>query len=637
MPLYSGLTPDSLTPLGPDSAGLGGGTPFSAGGAGQKRRSQTEANGSVKKKQRTRVSYSCSECHRRKQKCDRQIPCSHCIARKVPELCKGYTPGKADGDLAARLARVENIIEQALPQYASRLGSSIPQSPSDGGDDMGIDTESLHGDSGPQAEDSDPQGGILQGGKWYGSSASGSVTTQPLLEQLHAQSGELGPVEDPQTPAERLLRLIQDCGVSATKVPELLRELPESKVMTDRLVDFYFQQINYTRYPLYEPAFRVSYESIYANQGKLHPNDIRFLPLLFVILATSVRLAPEHLAGNSAARRITSLRYYWASRRSLLIAAAVQSDSLELVFARLLSFRFLIFERRITECWAQLGAAVRTAQALGLHRDGTKLGLDAFNTEYRRRVWTYLYHADRTHALILGRPPSISDDYTDTLPPSNIPDDALPTAQIVMPSSEPLSKPTLMTFQILRHSLAIIIGHIVHHFQNLRGHSHYSDVVHLDQELENFIQTLPPHYSLDPDTSLDHIYHFVPVHRFLIITEVFFVRMSLHRPYLLRRSDRYNLSRSASFKSARLDFRVRQLFKRSVSDSVMRSLGGGYREFQAAMTAGISLVLEPDGPESDAMRQIVDSFIQEHMIIGDELDETTRRELKVIELLQSKA
>ena len=33
------------------------------------------------------------------------------------------------------------------------------------------------------------------------------------------------------------------------------------------------------------------------------------------------------------------------------------------------SARFLIFERRITECWSQLGAAVKTAQALSLHRD----------------------------------------------------------------------------------------------------------------------------------------------------------------------------------------------------------------------------------------------------------------------------
>jgi len=76
----------------------------------------------------------------------------------------------------------------------------------------------------------------------------------------------------------------------------------------------------------------------------------------------------------------------YAARRSLLVAAAIQPDSLDVVLTRLLvslelilifvllmfcqSARFLTFDRRITECWSQLGAAVRTAQALGLHRDG---------------------------------------------------------------------------------------------------------------------------------------------------------------------------------------------------------------------------------------------------------------------------
>jgi hypothetical protein len=40
------------------------------------------------------------------------------------------------------------------------------------------------------------------------------------------------------------------------------------------------------------------------------------------------------------------------------------------------SARFLTFDRRITECWSQLGAAVRTAQALGFHRDGASMVRD---------------------------------------------------------------------------------------------------------------------------------------------------------------------------------------------------------------------------------------------------------------------
>ena len=88
---------------------------------------------------------------------------------------------------------------------------------------------------------------------------------------------------------------------------------------------------------------------------------------------------------------ISSSLTAFAARRSVLIAAAIQPDSLDMVLTRLLvssrylsynlrgpltteqSARFLTFDRRITEVWSQLGAAVRTAQALGLHRDGADM------------------------------------------------------------------------------------------------------------------------------------------------------------------------------------------------------------------------------------------------------------------------
>ncbi|KAG5220699.1 RNA polymerase II transcription factor [Salix suchowensis] len=68
---------------------------------------------------------------------------------------------------------------------------------------------------------------------------------------------------------------------------------------------------------------------------------------------------------------------------------------------------------------------------------------------------SYLYHADRSYALVLGRPNNIQDDYTSSKPPSNI-DDVLPVARIL--NATPLSSPTPMTFVILRHQLASIIG-----------------------------------------------------------------------------------------------------------------------------------------------------------------------------------
>lgn len=82
---------------------------------------------------------SCTECHRRKQLCDRNIPCHRCIKRGVPELCRMENPaipprkGKRkredsilpmennpNAELIARIAALENIFRN--PQMAQGLG-----------------------------------------------------------------------------------------------------------------------------------------------------------------------------------------------------------------------------------------------------------------------------------------------------------------------------------------------------------------------------------------------------------------------------------------------------------------------------------------------------------------------------------
>ena len=106
-----------------------------------------------------------------------------CVARKVPELCKAYTPGKPDQDVHLRLARLEHIIEIAMPQYASGLQGL---SPLDGYDRDHQRSISPSPEEGPHSSsgDQDPSGGTFQSGKWYGNSASGSVAPASVLEQV---------------------------------------------------------------------------------------------------------------------------------------------------------------------------------------------------------------------------------------------------------------------------------------------------------------------------------------------------------------------------------------------------------------------------------------------------------------------
>lgn len=284
---------------------------------------------------------------------------------------------------------------------------------------------------------------------------------------------------------------------------------------------------------------------------------------------------------------------------------------------------------KISRVWIHLKSNI--ADVSGDYNVLVVTAISMTNSCYR----SYLYHADRSYALVLGRPNAIQDDYTSTLPPFNI-DDELSVVHTRSPP--PLSTPTPMTFVILRHALAAIIGRMVHHFQQVRTPSHYSEVLTLDDDLIKFITNLPPHFSLEPNRSLDESLKYIPVHRFLLITEILFVRISLHRPYLLRRlsSDRYLRSRTACFESAIKDFAVRKVFRDSMPKETRDSLSNAYREFQTAMISGIYLVLDPRGKDADAMHAILDGFMKDHEGLR-EMDDTTRRELKTIEFLKNKA
>lgn len=65
-------------------------------------------NGSGKKKKR-RVALACAECAKRKQRCNRETPCQHCIARRVPELCLPYT---RSGTPPPRGVKLEPVVDR---------------------------------------------------------------------------------------------------------------------------------------------------------------------------------------------------------------------------------------------------------------------------------------------------------------------------------------------------------------------------------------------------------------------------------------------------------------------------------------------------------------------------------------------
>ena len=78
-----------------------------------------------RRKRRKRVRYSCTECHRRKHKCDRETPCGTCVERGVASSC---IPHDGDAqDTFERMRQLESVLARLVDASASYSnGGHVP-------------------------------------------------------------------------------------------------------------------------------------------------------------------------------------------------------------------------------------------------------------------------------------------------------------------------------------------------------------------------------------------------------------------------------------------------------------------------------------------------------------------------------
>jgi hypothetical protein len=81
-----------------------------------------------------------------------------------------------------------------------------------------------------------------------------------------------------------------------------------------------------------------------------------------------------------------------------------------------------------------MGMTSRNAERLGLHRDGTILGLPPVEIEDRRRVWWQLQHLDLALAVRIGLTPMTLTTGWDVQMPSNIEDNDLGLTSTTIPN-----------------------------------------------------------------------------------------------------------------------------------------------------------------------------------------------------------
>ncbi|KFY89985.1 hypothetical protein V500_05381 [Pseudogymnoascus sp. VKM F-4518 (FW-2643)] len=591
----------------------------------------------------TKMTNACAQCHRQKQKCNREQPCSNCVRRSIPHQCvsnrrperrKSRTfrqdPYQGQPASFAGPASIPSTPaqQQTIPGNFTSRTAKIVKRQTLGRLFKARGAASYHGDF------------------YFGHQSAASMveaTTQEVPSGIyvgHSRGSRIGaaqPFRNERGPYAQLW--------------ELIGSLPRQKATVDHLTARFFQELNPTFDSVHEESFMTSYSKFWDRKtgcDDLTNVDIRWLAVLFIILAFGELLDCPQPCSAEAQRECedSSLHFYWASRKSLVIAPSFYGESTDLTCAGILITRYLVYARRISESWLTISFAIRMAQAQGMHVDGDQLDLPRKVTETRRRLWSQLYDLDRSIALALGRPYAINDRHCFMKQVENVWVDDMTDEQAENATALSLDTPTPSVLIRFQHQLAVIIGQIQEQsftFSTapLTSSASYDEVLKYDEALLTWKDSLPPYFRLEhTDLSLDLLpaYSFIPWHRLYLHTAFHFARITLHRSYLLRPSitDRFQYSRNACMSSACADLKIKLSFRYPDMASRLKSNVASHQLFNSALILGVIVVRDPQAPQAEAILDDLQAYCAKQNS-DPWINEIGFAEVRVVELCISRA
>ncbi|KAK1963876.1 fungal-specific transcription factor domain-containing protein [Colletotrichum sublineola] len=462
-------------------------------------------------KKRRRVVISCTECHRRKQKCDRDLPCANCKSRNKQDACK-YETG---APTAKEHRKAES--EGAKPTPIQSLSHAAAN---------------------------------------WGYSHAGA-STLGLMRKIESANGD-GALSHLGASAN-----IEDQFATKERYKSLIRQLP-AKGYIEKLIDVYFREFNHQYYALEEDLFKEQFAewnnipfNVLSNSGPqgLSP-DLRVFPaLLFQVLATALLTLPEgsqefyeHLkyAGNMTFEDLAA--DYSESGVGILSLLGKRQITLTTVQADFVRAAFLKYMAKVTESWHAIGSAIRDAQEIGMHRDSLDPSPDSADTgdvlenmwliQRRRKLYMVLMTWDIHCALVLGRPGSI--DWR--ICPPSLPVDAPPPKDRrktpVAPRDDERDPPTPLTRGIWAFRLVAPMREILELEQDGPCPKDYSKVDRVHQMCLDLDEATPAYFRLEnPDRKWDNdpSCYWLQSVRFYLPQMNLFNLMALHRPYIFNR------------------------------------------------------------------------------------------------------
>lgn len=207
-------------------------------------------------------------------------------------------------------------------------------------------------------------------------------------QQIDEQSVNAIPGADTGTHGSRLSQHIGKQPISS-----LLTFAFPPRDMINTLLEEYFISIHWFSLVIYEPRFRAKLALIEDDFAPI--NEKSFLVLLSTILGISAwyRSQRDDLKEDNA-------RQFWQDWSTKLIKNAevqmidiMDENCISSLQTRILLGSYYVYHGRPNLSFSLLGATVKAAQAMGLHRQLTNPAFEA--NEERKRIWWTIYTWDR--------------------------------------------------------------------------------------------------------------------------------------------------------------------------------------------------------------------------------------------------
>ncbi|KAI0011309.1 hypothetical protein F4779DRAFT_574336 [Xylariaceae sp. FL0662B] len=444
----------------------------------------------------TRVSNACERCRRNKSRCDAFRPCSLCVRANVE--CSSSScniPSRAPKGKRKR-SRSRGRSEASDQRFAVGVSNRPPPRPEK------QDTIQSHGDS---SRESDTEA-IMDAETRQASVADGEADSAVGIAHKICQLSNQGALKriTSAIPGGDVYGKDRASRLDSTQRRPIISILGYPLPLTDTmrtLLEEYFDSVHWFSLVIHEPRFRSEFESI--QDGLAYPSQREFLLLLSTVLGMGAWYV-WHKRGTDADYPDEDWQA-WAL--SLIEGAGSQladlmsRNSIASVQACILLGSYYLYHGKPNLSFALLGATIKTAQAIRLHRQ--PVWGDRETIEERKRVWWAIYTWDRFASVTYGRPLGINDKDCNVTQPVDVYESPYFKANSLARADDSIC---YSSYQRELNKLYLIASPIIETIFGMRavgfnnqveGNPYITQIMELSERLWAWRRHLPPDLLLD--------------------------------------------------------------------------------------------------------------------------------------------